>query len=129
MRISQEFDVRISCCFEIARNSAKVDTRLIDGVSNGPSEHLRAYMYRGIKWPLTISKCSQNLVLALFARTIEMGARFLVLAKFSQLLVCSNSRLLEISLIVLCRFLWTEIYVSFQDTELEVPKRLHFIYV
>ena len=52
---------------------------------------------RDIKWSLTIFKCSQNLAFARFASKNWTGTRLLVLAKFSRLLACSDSRLLEIS--------------------------------
>ena len=53
---------------------------------------------RNIKWSLNIIfKFSQNLAFARFARKNWTGARLLVLTKFSRLLACSDSRLLEIS--------------------------------
>ena len=53
--------------------------------------------FSDIKWPLTIFKCSKNVASARFSRKNWTGARLLVLAKLSQLLACSDSRLLKIS--------------------------------
>ena len=47
---------------------------------------------RGVEWSHLIKKRSQNLVFARTSRKNYMGARLLVLAKFLQLLVCSQSR-------------------------------------